>query len=294
MINDYQVFEDGTVSFKTAEELAQELLPSLCLADAPAVTEFDLGRILKRDERAGTPGASYRKLRPFHWQGVPELPVYASDIPSPKLDILIAHDERMQRDNSVGSFCGAPIITLDEFGMEVDEARDLAKRLAASSGTSIPAEILPGEERCADGIIRRITTAEAMGYDVFKERQSVDTLANTRHKPKGKTQQSTPEEMCAWLNDQPKSSFKSEVVIEGDDKILRTTDAKGTLLYAFRYVGGSSSHVLQYFDGDNGFHYEPAEIKEYADEWVSNYIPTSHVERITVGGTALFAPEETV
>jgi hypothetical protein len=98
--------------------------------------------------------------------------------------------------------------------------------------------------------------------------------------------------MCAWLDAQPKSSFKSEVVTEGEDKVLRTTDAKGTLLCAFRYVGGSSSHVVKCFDGDNGFHYEPTEPKEYADEWVSNYSPMSHVERITVGGTAFFAPEE--
>ncbi len=33
-------------------------------------------------------------------------------------------------------------------------------------------------------------------------------------------------------------------------------------------------------------------VKEYADEWISKYVPTSHVERITVGGTAFFAPEE--
>ena len=290
MINNYSVYEDGTVAFLEA----QEALPSLCSADDSAITEFELNRLLARDERIGIPGVSYRKLRPFHWQGVPELPVYASDIPSPKLDILIAHDERMQRDNSVGSFCGAPIITLNEFGMEVDEARDLAKRLAASSGTSIPTEIMPGEERCADGIIRRATTAEAMGYDAFKERQSVDTLVNTRHKPKGKTQQSTPEEMCAWLNAQPKSSFKSEVVTEGDDKIIRTTDAKGTLVYAFRYIGGLASDVIQSFNDGRGLQHPPIELNEYADEWVSNYIPTSHVERMTVGGTALFAPEEPV
>ena len=290
MINNYSVYEDGTVAFLEA----QEALPSLCSADDSAITEFELNRLLARDERIGTVGQSHRELRPFHWQGLPELPVYAADIPSPKLDILIAHDERMQRDNVVGSFCGAPIIALDEFGMEVDEARDLAKRLAASSGTSIPTEIMPGEERCADGIIRRATTAEAMGYDAFKERQSVDTLVNTRHKPKGKTQQSTPEEMCAWLNAQPKSSFKSEVVTEGDDKIIRTTDAKGTLVYAFRYIGGLASDVIQSFDDGRGLQHPPIELNEYADEWVSNYIPTSHVERMTVGGTALFAPEEPV
>jgi hypothetical protein len=290
VINNYSVYEDGTVLFNTA----QEALPSLCSADGTALTEFDLNRVLARDERAGTPGQSHRKLRPFHWQGLPELPVYAADIPSPVLDILIAHDGRMQRDNSVGSFCGAPIVTLDEFGMEVDEARDLAARLAVSSGISVPAEILPGEERCADGIIRRITTAEAVGYNVFKDGRPVEVDMGQRDCKASSITQSTAEGICAWLNAQQKSSFKSEVVTEGEDKVLRTTDAKGTLLYAFRYVGGSPLHVVKCFDGDNGFHCEPVELKEYADEWACTYIPTSHVERITVGGTALFAPEELV
>ncbi len=170
MINNYSVYEDGTVSFTEA----QSIPPSLCPADGPAVIEFELNRLLQRDERAGTQGQSHRQLLPFHWQGVPELPIYASDIPSPALDIIIAHDERMQRDNAVGSFCGAPIITLDKFGMEVDEERELVNRLTASSGTSVPAEILPGEERCADGIIRRITTTEAVGYDSYHNQEQIE------------------------------------------------------------------------------------------------------------------------
>jgi hypothetical protein len=288
VINNYSVYEDGTVLFNTA----QEALPSLCSADGPAIVKFDLDRLLERDERTGTPGKSYRKLRAFHWQGMPELPVYAADIPSPVLDILIAHDGRMQRDNSVGSFCGAPIVTLDEFGMEVDEVRNLSNRLAVSSGTSVPAEILPGEERCADGIIRRITTAEAVGYDVFKDGRPVEVDMGQRDCKASSITQSTAEGICAWLNAQPKSSFKSEVVTEGDDKIIRTTDAKGTLVYAFRYIGGLASDVIQCFDDGRGLQHPPIEIKEYADEWACTYIPTSHVERITVGGTALFAPEE--
>jgi hypothetical protein len=176
--------------------------------------------------------------------------------------------------------------------MEVDEARDLATRLTVSSGTSVPAEILPGEERCADGIIRRITTAEAIGYDVFKDRQAMEYDSEVRVSTAHKLQPSTPEEMCAWLNAQPKSSFKSEVVTEGDDKIIRTADAKGTLVYSFRYIGGLASDVLQCFDDGRGLQHPPIELKEYADEFISHYIPTSHVERMTVGGTALFAPEE--
>jgi hypothetical protein len=165
----------------------------------------------------------------------------------------------MQWDGAVGSFCGSPIVALNEFAMEVDEVRNLSNRLAVSSGTSVPAEILPGEERCADGIIRRITTAEAVGYDVFKDGRPVEVDMGQRDCKASSIPQSTAEGLCAWLNAQQKSSFKSEVVTEGEDRVLRTTDAKGTLLYAFRYVGGSS-----------------------------------HVERITVGGTALFAPEEPV
>jgi hypothetical protein len=290
VINNYSVYEDGTVTFSTASEA----LPSLCSVDGSALTEFDLNRILARDERTGIPGTSYRKLRPFHWQGIPELPVYAADIPSPKRDILIAHDERMQRDNAIGAFCGLSIVTLDEFGMEVDEARDLATRLVVSSGISVPAEILPGEERCADGIIRRITTAEAVGYNVFKDGRPVEVDMGQRDCKASSITQSTAEGICAWLNAQPKSSFKSEVVTEGDDKIIRTTDAKGTLVYAFRYIGGLASDVVQCFDDGRGLQHPPIELNEYADEWVSYYIPTSHVDRITVGGTALFAPEELV
>lgn len=170
MINNYSVYEDGSVSFIAA----QSIPPSLCPADGPAVIEFEMNHLLTRDERAGTPGQSHRKFLPFHWQGTPELPVYASDIPSPALDILIAHDERVQRDNAVGYFCGSPVVTLNKFGMEVDELRELTNRLAASSHTSIPAEVLPGEEICSDGIIRRITTAEVQGYDTYHNQEQIE------------------------------------------------------------------------------------------------------------------------
>jgi len=285
MINNYSVYEDGTVLFG-----AKEVLPPLCTADDPAIIPFELNRLIARDERIGTAGTSYRKLRPFHWQSIPELPVYAADIPSPKLDTLIAHSNRVLHEE-LGAFCGSPIVTLDDFGIEVDEERDLVNRLAVSSGTSVPAEILPGEQRCSDGIIRRITTAEAQGYDSFKETQAVE-LPTGHNSAKVKRQQSTPEEMCAWLNAQQKSSFKSEVVIEGDNKVLRTADAKGTPIYAFCYIKGSNTCVLQCYDDGKGLQHPLTELNEYADEFISHYIPTSHVDRITVGGTALFAPEE--
>jgi hypothetical protein len=84
------------------------------------------------------------------------------------------HEDRMQRDNKVGMFCGQPIVTIDELGASADDLADLYTRLATSSHTSIPAEILPGEERCADGIIRHITTAEAQGYDNYHNKEQIE------------------------------------------------------------------------------------------------------------------------
>jgi len=191
MINNYSVYEDGSVEFVTSKTIP----PSLCPSDGPAITKFELDRLLAREERAGIPGSSHRVRLPFWWQEAPELPRYAADIPSPVLDILFAHDERMQRDNTVGSFCGAPIVTLDEFGMEVDREHETNLlcgkprlyvdsyltpddegygKLLMSTHNSIPAEILPGEERCADGIIRRSTTAEVIGYDTYHNQAAIE------------------------------------------------------------------------------------------------------------------------
>jgi hypothetical protein len=189
MINRVYAFEDGTISIRSAKEMdAQEQLRKLCelCPERGAITDAELVRLEERDNRAGTPGQSYIKLRPSHWQGVPELPVYASDIPSPKLDIAVAHDGRVQRGNVLGQFCGVPIVTLDEFNIEVDEERDLWNRIANSSGTSIPAEILPGEERCKDGIIRRQTTAEAQGYDTYHNQEQIEQGRNRSSVQDGK------------------------------------------------------------------------------------------------------------
>ncbi len=91
-----------------------------------------------------------------------------------KLDNNIAHDLRVQRDNVVGHFCGVPIITLDEVGMDVDVVRDQNARLSVSSGQSIPPEVLPGEEICSDNVIRRATTAEAIGYDTYHNQAATE------------------------------------------------------------------------------------------------------------------------
>jgi len=94
----------------------------------------------------------------------PSLPEAASGpihaVPSPKLDNPIAHCSRVQRDDVVGLFCGSPIVILDTLGVDVDVASDQSIRLQNSSGTSIPAEVMPGEEMCSDNIIRRITVDE--------------------------------------------------------------------------------------------------------------------------------------
>lgn len=88
--------------------------------------------------------------------------------------VEMVHEDRVQRGNVVGVFCGQNIVTIDEVGAEVDSMADLYMRLATSSHTSIPAEILPGEERCADGIIRRTTTAEAQGYDDYHNKEQIE------------------------------------------------------------------------------------------------------------------------
>ena len=247
-------------------------------------------------------------------------------------DVNYSHSKNIGE--AVGSFCGVPINSYDTFDLELDVALDsqsiiLRNRAMGCSDIPSTAEILPGEVLCADNIIRRETTTEATGKGMYTEgtaygsekladlcvQSSVMTNADNLRGRKG---QSTPEELCAWLNAMPKRSFKSEAVTEGEDKTVRTTDAKGTPLHAFRYVGGlpgtyiggdearllappqtrvgidSPSRVIQYFDNGNAIKVSTEPIKEYADEWACTYIPTSHVERITVGGTALFAPEEPV
>ena len=95
-------------------------------------------------------------------------------------------EDRMQRTNIIGSFCGQPIITIDELGAEVDDDAELHIRLMSSSGISIPAEILPGEERCKDGIIRRQTTAEAQGYDTYHNQEQIEQGRSRKSIPYGK------------------------------------------------------------------------------------------------------------
>src|ERR1035437_9573219 len=248
-------------------------------------------------------------------------------------DVNYSHSKNIGE--AVGDFCGVPINSYSTFDLELDVALDaqrtaLRNRAMGCSDVPSTAEILPGEVLCSDNIIRRETTAEAAGYDAFKEKNPVEMLvggesakwydnewSTWRNKNewtllgngdliRTMSGQSTPEELCAWLNDIPKRSFTLEVKTEGTDKIIIAKDKDGNELYSFfyldgiagTYIGGdetrpldplqhvcgsySPSHVIQCTDNGNSFRREPVETKEYADEWVSKYTPTSHVERITV------------
>jgi hypothetical protein len=84
------------------------------------------------------------------------------------------NNSRVNEADVIGSFCGQRIVTIDEIGAEADDEADLYLRLMSSSHTSVPPEILPGEERCADGIIRRVTTAEAVGYDAYHNQEQIE------------------------------------------------------------------------------------------------------------------------
>jgi hypothetical protein len=284
-------------------------------------------------------------------------------------DVNYSHSKNIGE--AVGSFCGVPINSYNTFDLELDvalEAQRTVLRNQAMGCSDAPstAEILPGEMLCADNIIRRVTTAEAAGYDTFKEKNPVKLLVtggnydseNSRHNnPRcvvgaSKPRQSTPEELCAWINGEDEQpgfydklpqfgGISHEVLAEGDDKIVRANDAKSHLLYAFRYVGGlpgtciggdvtrpfdvpqftvgihSPSHVVQYFDKDEAvrlhrlkeesakeasledtrayskFNFENwQELDKLRRDCDACYAPMSHVDRITVGGTALFVPEE--
>lgn len=246
-------------------------------------------------------------------------------------DVNYSHSKNIGE--QIGNFCDVPILTYDNFELELDIRSDtqrtvLQNKVMGCSDIPNTAEILPGEVLCADNIVRRVTAAEAVGYDTFKEKNPVKMLVGLHDGRKysaednkwvetGHTSQqgqATPEEMCAWLNAQPKSSFKTEVLVDGEDKLLRTTDKAGNLLYGFRYIEGlpgtyiggdevrpldppqlavgknSPSRVIQYFDQGNNYKRKAVEPKEWQDEWeqTKRYVPTSHVERATIGGTALF------
>ena len=260
-------------------------------------------------------------------------------------DVTYSHSKNIGE--VLGDFHGVPVQAYDTFDLELDEALDvqqtvLCNQVMGCSDVPNTAEVLPGEVLCADNMIRRTTTAEASGYDEFKEKNPVKMLVGMDlmydsedrvwrnpnewvrlgngdliRKQHG---QMPAEKLCAWLNDpnnMKKRSFKSRIEVEGDDKLVITDDAKGNPVHAFRYIGGtpgtyiggdetrlleppqdkcaahSPSHVIQYFDNGNAVKKNENYVyREYADEFICTYVPTSHVERITVGGTALFTEQE--
>lgn len=90
-----------------------------------------------------------------------------------KLDSLIAHNDSVSE--VVGAFCGTPIYALAVSSMDMATERETRNAVLASKefGESPNvAEVLPGEEICADGIIRRTTTAEAVGDDYYKQEKA--------------------------------------------------------------------------------------------------------------------------
>lgn len=132
---------------------------------------------------------------PWHAFPPSSIPAVTFAVDSPKLDVLIAHNNRVQRETPVGTYCGTPVVSLDVLGVEVDQEAEVITlcgeprpykdsyadpddevygKTLYSTHDSIPAEILPGEERCADGIIRRLTTVEAQG-DVYYNRTFTET-----------------------------------------------------------------------------------------------------------------------
>ena len=182
-------------------------------------------------------------------------------------DVTYSHSKNIGE--VLGDFHGVPVQAYDTFDLELDEALDvqqtvLCNQVMGCSDVPNTAEVLPGEVLCADNMIRRTTTAEASGYDEFKEKNPVKMLVGMDlmydsedrvwrnpnewvrlgngdliRKQHG---QMPAEKLCAWLNDpnnMKKRSFKSRIEVEGDDKLVITDDAKGNPVHAFRYIGGT-------------------------------------------------------
>jgi len=105
----------------------------------------------------------------------PVLPAVVLATPSPKLDRIAYHSDTVKRDAPVGEFCGSPVYLLDEDSAaassaafdELVVAPALAELEDKAWKSRVALLLLPGEERCSDGIIRRTTTAEVIGYDTY-------------------------------------------------------------------------------------------------------------------------------
>jgi hypothetical protein len=88
-----------------------------------------------------------------------------------KLDTLTVHNDRVTE--VVGEFCGTPVFRMDIDDVDFDAARDSRRAVLMAQSQETPsvstAATLPGEEVCADGIVRRTTTAESVGEEYYNK-----------------------------------------------------------------------------------------------------------------------------
>lgn len=96
-----------------------------------------------------------------------------------KLDILHTSDKNLGC--TVGEFCGSPIREMYTEEMEIDRIVDTRRTIEIGRGGApiSTVEILPGEMICEDGIVRRGTTAEALGDIFYDYAQPKDTRVVT-------------------------------------------------------------------------------------------------------------------
>lgn len=85
-----------------------------------------------------------------------------------KLDIICVNSKNVG-EKVIGHFCGSPIRELYMREVELDDLVDVNRTIEANRKTpsTFTADLLPGEIVCTDGIVRRDTTSEAVGYDEF-------------------------------------------------------------------------------------------------------------------------------
>jgi hypothetical protein len=80
------------------------------------------------------------------------------------LDPLYAKAEHLGE--VIGHFCSTPIRTLNQRAVDLDQLLEV-QHIVDLGMAPAPAEILPGERTCEDGIIRRVTSAEAVGPEFY-------------------------------------------------------------------------------------------------------------------------------
>lgn len=91
-------------------------------------------------------------------------------VPQGKGDMVGVNPE----DYGFGTHSAIPVVALYRDEAERREDILVAQQLAFSSGTSVPAEVLPGEVICKDGIIRRESALHAMVDDGSNDKVYTD------------------------------------------------------------------------------------------------------------------------